>query len=556
MSLLPSDLGLVPVGTSISVKSPEDSRGLAAIGGNYTYGSQALQAYGLPLPRDYEKFLAVFSNSVWVYACVWIASTNASSVPFYLVDDESDSEAERMQNVPILDMPNEFMSFEDLQEASYVALELIGNAYWEIVGDEAYWLRPDRVHIVPHSRKLVREYVYKIGQSEERFLPEDIVHFKYFNPTHDFYGLAPLAPARLSVDSDFDGRKLYRRFFENAAIPAAVLETDMPNITPELRDTLREEVRNLYVGLDRAFQPMILPSGLKWHDIQVKPQDLAIVPLNEMSRAEILGAFRVPPILVGLETMNYAVAREQRFSFWSNKVQPMHRQFKRCFNQQYLKRNFPGVKAFGKYDYSGVAALQDPWKEMGEFVASIKDKGILSANEARAVVNTFVSAIDLTAFPGGDTIWEDLNKAPVATTNGSEIIMPRVPEPAGDSGGDDEKAGTTGRYLNPDYLSTILKRIDKELNRTRLSSLVKTRVAMMQSYKEARRIKVAQELIEGRQPSDGTPIDPGFFPEYEEHRREKSAKYQEKRARNPVLYTPAGRVALYQQRRFSKKHGY
>ena len=542
MGILPADLGLKVAEPSV-LRGVEDSQSIAAIGQSLLGSVGAPMAqYGMPLPRDYENFLGVYPSSIWVYSCVWIISTNASSVPFYLVNNKGEEGAQRVPDIPILTQPNSFMTFPDLLEATHVALELLGNAYWELVGDEAYWVRPDRMRIVPDKRKLVREYVYTVNQQEERFEPEDIVHFKYFNPINDFYGLAPLAAARLSVDSDYDGRKLYRRFFENAAIPASVLETDMPNVSDDVRESLREEIKNLYVGLDRAFEPMILPSGLKWRDVQVKPQDLGVVPLNEMSREEILGCFRVPPILVGLETQNFATAREQRFVFWSSKIQPMHQRFKRIFDQQYLRRLYGDVGVVGKFDYSGISALQDPWRELGDFVTTLKRNGIISANEARAVVNTFVSAKDFQNFDGGDTLYEPLNTQPSGTTTGEE-----PPQVFGEEPRVEETIELT-------VVESTLKKVQRALDSRRFNKTLKVREQLMEAWRMSGQAHSGRAIAAGIPPEDGLMVDPGFSDEYEVTRQEKSVKYRELRSKDITVFTSAGTYKPHQ--RLSEKNGW
>lgn len=516
-----------PSGSHPEQRDITDSRAHQLISQTLQGGVGGLEQYGLPLPQDYEKFLHVYPQSVWVYACVWIISTNASGVPLHVVDGRGEEGAQRFE-IPGLEFPNEFMTFPDLAEATFVSLELIGNGYWEIVGDELFWMRPDKVRIVPDGRKFIKGYRMYINNKEERFEPEDVIHFKYFNPLDPFYGLATLSAVRLSVDSDYDGRKLYRRFFENAAIPAAVLETEFPSIQDTTVRQVREQIRNLYVGLDKAFEPMILPSGLKWRDVQVSPHDLSISQFNEMSRMEILGAFRVPPILVGLETQNYATAREQKFTFWQSKILPIHSKFRSTIDLQYLRRVFGGGTDVGlrsKYDYSAVSALQDPWKELGEFITNLKKHGIISANEARVVVNTFVTATDFDEFDGGDSIYEPMNIVPVGESPPNKGI-----------------ASDTGRTKLQDVLSKCKRYVGREE--------ANLRKKLIQQVYEAE--KMAHQM---EQASDVADKDLPFCmtPDYDALYEEKHFKWREKRAKNPTIFTRAGSVSLY-QRRYSGKY--
>ena len=489
-------------------------------------GSQSLTSFGLPLPAHYGKFLNVYSEDVWVYACVWIISTNAAGVPISVVDNRGEEGSHRVE-VPALEFPNPLMSFSDLMELTVTGLELVGNAYWEVVGDEIYWIRPDLMRVVPDGRKFIKEYVMELNGKKQYFPVEDIVHFRYPNPKNQFYGQATLAAARLSIDSDYDSRRLFRKFYENAAIPAGVLQTDMPNIGEGAIEMVREQVKNLYVGLERAYEPMILPAGLKWQDIQIRPHDLAVAELSSISRSEILGAFRVPPILVGLETQNYATAREQKFTFWNNKVIPLLKKIRDTVDLQYLSRIYGrevGLRA--QHDFSGVTALQDPWEQLGSFVTDLKKSGVISANEARAVINTFVTSIDLDDFDGGDDIYEPMNLIPVGES------------PIERNTGSDSSS-----------LRKMLKQLKLQMERGQIKSSQELRGQL----KEA--LSISRQMTGFYQPEGAeSGAMTVFTDEYQEVRMERSMKWREKKGKNTTMFTQAGVTVM--NRRYSSKYGW
>ena len=498
----------------VETKAPEDSRSLLVQGANVWTGLTNFEQYGIPLPTNYERFSAVYANSVWVYRCASIVALSAAGVQTYVVDNRAEG-AFKTFDVPAFEQPNSFMSFFDLKEAVYVSLGLLGNAYLEIVGDELYWIRPDKMRIVPDKDKFIKEFVLQINRKYERFKPEEIVHFKEFNPLDVYYGLSPLAAARLSVDSDYDGRRLYRKFFQNAAIPAAVLETDQHSIHDSLLDRVAATIQNLYGGLEQAFKPMILPAGLKWREIQVRPHDAAIIDFNQVSREEILAAFGVPPILVGLETQSYATAREQKLTFWQNTVLPRTAKFETTMDLQYLSRRFG--RDFGlrtRHDTSGVGALQEAWTDLGKFISELKRAGVITANEARIIINVFVTAVDFKPFEGGDVLYEPGNLVPVGEVESVH-----------------ELSGPPPRRKAADLLR-LLENYSNRLEVGRREN-IRRMLLRVQAKLSSTSVSIDEDGIAAS--SGETPVF--LTEEYEEHRLKRSVKYREQQAKNRVVFT-------------------
>ena len=72
-------MGLLPVPTQeVEVKSMENSRASSLMARARLNASGRVGDRGLFLPENFENFLGVYSNSVWVYSAVWIIATNFS----------------------------------------------------------------------------------------------------------------------------------------------------------------------------------------------------------------------------------------------------------------------------------------------------------------------------------------------------------------------------------------------------------------------------------------------------------------------------------------------
>src|SRR5438552_2904873 len=104
---------------------------------------------------------------------------------------------------------------------------------------QAVWILPSQnvtPRREPDSRNLVDYYLYRTGTREQRFAPEDVIHFRYPDPRDPYTGgLSPLRACyeQVSLTSDFAAFKKAK--FENHAIPDAL-------ISPE--EVLGEEERD------------------------------------------------------------------------------------------------------------------------------------------------------------------------------------------------------------------------------------------------------------------------------------------------------------------------
>jgi hypothetical protein len=89
------------------------------------------------------------------------------------------------------------------------------------------WILPAQ-NVTPRrdhdSPKLVDYYLYRTGRSEERFAPEQIIHFAYPDPRDPYTsGLSPLRACfeQVALTSEYAAFKKAK--FENHAIPDAII---------------------------------------------------------------------------------------------------------------------------------------------------------------------------------------------------------------------------------------------------------------------------------------------------------------------------------------------
>lgn len=259
-------------------------------------------------PYNMAQHATIYSQSPWVHMAVNRIAEAGALVPLKVlrVQGEQRIEVERHPLEQLLDNPNPAMSRFELFEATLGFLELTGNAYWFIAGDnrgqpaQIWPLRPDRMTIIPHPQNYVAGYIYEVDGYRIPLDAIEVIHFKRWNPGNDYYGLSALEAARLAVDSDRSMARWNKNTFgQNNGVPAGIV-----NITEYVSDTdferIKREWRSSYGGTQRK-TAFLRGSSLEWQNIGLSHTDLDFLNGRQAHRDEILNIFGIP---VGLVSEN------------------------------------------------------------------------------------------------------------------------------------------------------------------------------------------------------------------------------------------------------------
>ena len=174
-------------------------------------------------PAERREFLELYETYAWVYSCVFAINTNGAKVPYRVFKKKPSGEKgdEVLQGWPwtLFNKPNPIQSAFDFNEALISSLELTGTAFVEkdnpTKPNQMYVMRPDFVEIEGSQTNLVNRFIYDVAGNIETFDPEEIVHFKYYHPRSEIYGLSPISPSTNSVVLDLFAVTYSKNFFKN-----------------------------------------------------------------------------------------------------------------------------------------------------------------------------------------------------------------------------------------------------------------------------------------------------------------------------------------------------
>lgn len=352
------------------------------------YADSVVIQQDVPPAKKNTDYLKAYKH--YVMRCVDARAKEVGNIKLHLYRRKGKEWAEVKEHalLNLLFRVNPFMTQTMFFHHIQAYKDLSGEAFvWKLRDKnknikEMWFLRPDWVDILPDPKTFIKAYRYRAGGStreEDQVIipPEDIMHFKDFNPLNQWRGKGIVESLAVEIDTyDYSG-EYNRNFFYNSAKPAGVLYTEH-NLKDEVRRRLEEAWKEKYAGRQNAFKTAILEGGLKWQDVGHTQKDMDFATLKTMSRDDILSVFQVPKSVIAIsDDVNRANAREGRASFQEFVIDPLMRQIVGFLNE-FLVSEY-GEDLFLDYD---PPAPVDQTQDLAYYESGIRNYW-LSINEVR-----------------------------------------------------------------------------------------------------------------------------------------------------------------------------
>ncbi len=391
----------------MGMKSGSGLLGFKSIfGGRNTKSAPAFQAWleGLRTPiwsgRDYKQFAEEgYRRNVIAFRSISMIAEAAASVNLKLYHDSGTAKLE-VKKHPVLQLlkkPNPYQSVEHLLESMYSYRLISGNSYLLAVGGqtpvELYSLRPDKVNVVLSDDGLITAYRYKVGDNWRDY-PVDalhgrsnILHFRTFNPLHEWYGLSPIEAAAYSIDQHNQSGAWNQALLQNGARPSGALVVRAEggyqgSLSEDQYSRLKNQIDEQFSGAQNAGRPILLEGGLDWKEMSISPQDMDFINAKHSSARDIALAFGVPPQLLGIPGDNtYSNYSEARLAFWEETVIPLVQSFAQSLNNWLLPMFGANLELLP--DLDNLSALSPRREELWRRVGSA---AFLSDDEKRSLL--------------------------------------------------------------------------------------------------------------------------------------------------------------------------
>lgn len=342
-------------------------------------------------PRDFKTLMSAYLKNPWVYAAVYLIASTASSVPFALYTRKTKRAVDADHYLwNVFTQPNPFMTFTDLLESTFLCLELVGNAFWEVVLNadgfvkSIYLLDPCNMRIVPDPIYYIRNYEYLVGDKKIVYNADEIVHFKYANPMNEYWGVGSLQPIWDQIILDTHATDYNARFFQNDATPGGIITSTKP-ISDNVFNQLINRWSQRHEGAKKAYKVAVLDDGMDFKSIATTPREASFPEMRKMVRDALFVGMGVPPVLAGVpDVANYSTARVAQSIFYDSTIAPKLRKVGDCIDLKIIKPQDASVK--GAFDTSVAPINIIKLSANSRIIERLVRAKLVTVNEARALL--------------------------------------------------------------------------------------------------------------------------------------------------------------------------
>jgi HK97 family phage portal protein len=397
---------------------------------------------------DYNfDYLAMYRNHMNVRICVDFLARNIAHLGLHVYTRSKDNDRERVRDhrsVQILKQPlpaKYKVTQYQLIEAAVADMLISGNGYLlkhRNADGEIFALQRVPYMLMSVKGELVPTK-YKIGYIEKEYQPEDIIHFRFYNPENSTTGVSPLEGLREVLAEEWEKSKYSSGFWKNAARISGVIERPLEakEMSEAAARNFRQQWQEMYAGDDNSGKTALLEEGMSFKPISFSPKETEYVESRKLNREECARAFHIPPPMVGiLDRSTFANITELHKSLYMDVLSPMCARLEDDWDLQYLSE-FPDLKnAYTEFNID--EKLQSDFSMQLESLRQSVGVPYMTPNEGRAILNlprlknpladTLVTPLNMTTPEMVLSQQKKDETANIETKTTAESFVPEYPE--------------------------------------------------------------------------------------------------------------------------------
>lgn len=268
-----------------------------------------------------------------VFACLRLLSEAVATLP---LDTFERQEGTRLAfpRPGYLDFEAPMVSRIDYLSQVMLSLLTDGNAF-VLTPRDSLGMVLDLIVLNPSVVEVKREHGHVVYSAFDQPLNPDteLMHIKGMCRPGELRGLSPIAYARETIGLGLSAQSFGSRFFENGALPSAVIEVD-GNFSDEAARKFRDSWYAAHGGGHNAGKVGVLTGGAKLNQVSVNPDDAQFIEVRQFQVPDVARIFGVPPHLIadasnstswgsGLAEQNLAFGQ---FSLrpWTERIEEAH----------------------------------------------------------------------------------------------------------------------------------------------------------------------------------------------------------------------------------------
>lgn len=347
--------------------------------------------------------LGSFKDSLYLNIGVSMIRETVSSIPLemYRIKNKQ-GEVEEVYENPILSLlqrPNDRQTQKEFWKLAVAYYLLSGEAFWYLErGDNTdeptamVNMRPDHVEILlSEGKKDIIGYSFHQSNGETLRIPkENVLHIKNIDPVNPLRGTGVIAPATQRIILEKEASRYQSLTFKSQGRPdiAVFLEQDLSD---EEAEDARARWNKVYGSGDSSSAGFFGSQVKDLKLLSISPKEMGFMESMKFTRDDILGALRIPKAMITSDDVNLANSQTARINYVKEACLPVLDTFIDVINNMLL--NSLGEDTFITYE----SPVNEDRELLLKEAKELKEAGIISVNEARALMN-------YPEVEGGDTI--------------------------------------------------------------------------------------------------------------------------------------------------------
>ena len=363
----------------------------------------------------FYDYAALYRLQPNVRTCVDFLARNVAQLGLHTYRRVSETDRERLRDHGLAQLMGRPLPARAkvtryrLIEALMSDLGIYHNAYWLKLRDGANGPLTGLLRVPPPFVTIqgglvpTRYDVTIAGSQPLEISPDDIVHFRGFNPENMLAGLSPLETLRRVLAEEHEAGEYREQFWRNAARQSGVIKRPLgaPEWSAAARAQFKAEFEELYSGAKNSGKTAILEEGMEWESTAFNAQESEYLAGRKLTREECARAYHIPLPMVGiLDHATFSNIKEQHKHLYQDALGPWLTMIVQDIELQLLPEFEDTAGVYVEFNIQ--EKLRGSFEEQTQSLQSAVGRPWMTANEARARQN-------LPSIEGGDELVTPLN---------------------------------------------------------------------------------------------------------------------------------------------------
>ena len=360
-----------------------------------------------------------YLQHAWVSVCIDILTRNVARAEFEI---KKNAKTENDSKLAKLFMyPNKSLCRFDLWKQTCAWWCLDGEAFWWFgedyccgIPDEIYILNPRNMQHVVEGGKITK-WVYTDSATGKPviILPDELIHFKDWNPWNEYRGVSPLVSLGLEVEQDLLAAKQNSGLLKEGGVPKGLLKTDQ--ILTETEAEILARTWDSKYGHGMKNRVAVLGKGTEYQPLTFSPDVLKLYDMKQWNLYTLLAKFGIPPRVANIQDSKSSLSGtdtdSQHRAFWNFTLIPLLRNYEQILEVQFFRRF--NLSQTGEFNLNNIPELQE-----SEDAQSNRD--IAEINAGLKTINDVLRERGAKEKSWGDNWWKPNNVSAFGSDENNE----------------------------------------------------------------------------------------------------------------------------------------